>query len=59
MIVETPYYDPSRNVTEDRVYTATYGKTPNYEQVILDQLKKYHLVQDDSQLNDYSFLFPR
>ncbi|MGB7955579.1 MAG: hypothetical protein WCF23_16510 [Candidatus Nitrosopolaris sp.] len=57
MIVESPYHDGGK-ITEDRVYTATYGHTPDYEQVIFDQLKKYNLVQDNSQLSDYLFLFP-
>jgi hypothetical protein len=40
LIVETPYTDPKIGVPEDRVYMATYGYTPNYEQVVFDQLKQ-------------------
>jgi len=57
IIVESPYHDGK--VTEDRFYMASFPETPDYEQVVFDQLKKYNLVQEDSQLNDYSFLFPR
>jgi hypothetical protein len=57
LMVETPYTDPKIGVPEGRWYMATYGKTPNYEQVIFDQLKKYDLVEEDSQISDYSFLF--
>lgn len=43
LIVESPY-DPGTGVPEDRAYLATYGKTPDYEQVIFDELKKLGLV---------------
>ncbi len=57
IIVESPYQ--SKEVTEDRTYLATRRMTPDYEQVVLATLKKYNLVQQDSQLRDYSFLFPK
>jgi hypothetical protein len=58
LIVGSPYQGEDKELIEDRVYLATYGKTPAYEQVVFDQLKKYNLISEDSQPNDYSFLFP-
>jgi hypothetical protein len=58
LMVSSAYTDPVIDKPEDRMYLATYGKTPDYEQVVFEQLKKYHLVYEDCQLSDYSFLFP-
>lgn len=56
LILETPYTDPQIGVPKDRAYMVTYGHTPNYEQVVFDQLKKYHIVEDSCRVEDYSFL---
>ena len=57
LIVSSPYKMPDTDVTvvEDRYLIPT--NVPKNHQIMFEMLKKYGLVREDSQIEDYGFLF--